>query len=86
LGTGPHWHMPMTLLSWENRNQIASSTAKLIKASQRIGLKINEDKTKYIIMSRRLINKQNLNIGQYTFEQVDNFKYLGVNLNGKCKQ
>jgi len=32
-------------------------------------------------MSRRLINKQNLNIGQYTFEQVDNIKYLGVNIN-----
>lgn len=46
-----------------------------------MGQKINEDKTKYMIMTRRLINKQNLNIGQYTFEQVDNFKYLGVNIN-----
>ncbi|KAL4084416.1 hypothetical protein QTP88_028238 [Uroleucon formosanum] len=42
---------------------------------------INEDKTKYMIMTRRLINKQNLNIGQYTFEQLDNFIYLGVNIN-----
>jgi len=33
-----------------------------------------------MIMTRRLINKQNLNIGQYTFEQLDYFKYLGVNI------
>lgn len=32
-------------------------------------------------MTRRLINKQNLNIVQYTFEQVDNFKYLEANIN-----
>jgi len=65
----------------ESQDQIISSTFKLIEASLRIELKINGNKTKYMIMTRHLINKQNLNIDQYTFEQVDNFKYLGVNIN-----
>jgi len=33
----------------ESQDQIVSSTSKLIEFSQRIGLKINEDKTKYMI-------------------------------------
>jgi len=32
-------------------------------------------------MSRQIINKHSIDIGQYTFEKVDNFKYLGVNIN-----
>lgn len=42
---------------------------------------INVHKTKYMTITRILINKRNLITGQYTFEQVDNFKYLGVNRN-----
>lgn len=38
----------------ESQVQIISSTLKLLEASQKIGLKINEEKTKYMIMS---INK-----------------------------
>lgn len=52
----------------------------LIESSQRIGLKINEDIKNFMTMIRRLTNKENFNIGQYTFEQVGNFKYLGVNI------
>jgi len=32
-------------------------TLKLIEASQRIGMKINEEKTKYMIMTRQSTNK-----------------------------
>lgn len=32
-------------------------------------------------MSRRLTDKQNRIVGQYNFEQVDNLKYLRVNIN-----
>lgn len=39
--------------------------------------------TKYLIMSRRMVNKSNLTVGPYCFEQVDNFKFLGANINEK---
>lgn len=46
-----------------------------------MGLKINEDKTRYLFTSRRIINEQNINIDHYSFEQVDNFKHLGIIIN-----
>lgn len=36
-------------------------------------LKINQDKTKYLIVPRLIMNKQNIDIDQYTVEQVDYF-------------
>jgi len=53
---------------WRISRPEISSTLKLIEASQRKGLNINEDKTNYMIMTRRIINKQNINIDQYTYE------------------
>jgi len=65
------------------KNEIRSTTESLINSSKKMGLSINEDKTKYLIMSRNVVNKSNLRVGPYCFEQVDNFKYLGVNINDK---
>jgi hypothetical protein len=48
-----------------------------------MGLKINEIKTKYMLMSRRPATFQNLNVHHFSFEQVENFKYLGANINQK---
>ena len=56
---------------------------KLIKSSHRINLTINEEKTKHLIMIRRSVNKTALKVDPYSFEQVDEFKYLGVNINTK---
>jgi len=36
-------------------------------------------------MTRSFINKTNLNIWRYYFEQVGNIKYLGVKINEKNK-
>lgn len=36
-----------------------------------------------MVMSRRPRILQNITIDEYTFKQVENFKYLGVNLNNK---
>jgi hypothetical protein len=49
----------------------------------KMGLTINEEKTKYMLMTRHTSIKNNLIIGPYTFEQVEDFKYLGVNINHK---
>lgn len=36
----------------ESQDQVISNTLKLIEASQRIRLKINRDRTKYLFMSK----------------------------------
>lgn len=48
-----------------------------------MGLITNEAKTKYMLMTRHTPAKNNLILGTYNFEQVDGFKYLGVNINYK---
>ena len=53
--------------------------------ARKLGLQINQEKTKCMIVERKNSLKQN-NIGQlkiknYKFERVENFKYLGVILN-----
>jgi hypothetical protein len=48
-----------------------------------MGLIVNEEKTKYMVMSKQVTLKTNLKIYGYSFEQVKEFKYLGVNINKK---
>jgi hypothetical protein len=48
-----------------------------------MGLIVNEEKTKYMVISRQVTPKINLKIYGYSFEQVKEFKYLGVNINEK---
>ncbi|KAL4141519.1 hypothetical protein QTP88_004148 [Uroleucon formosanum] len=63
------------------KDDIMEVTEKLIESSHRMNLVINENKTKYLVMSRHMINTAAIKVG--TFEQVDEFKYLGVNINSK---
>jgi len=50
--------------------------------AKKLGLQIHHGKTKYMIMEWKNSSKQNrtkhLTIKNYTFERVENFKYLGV--------
>jgi hypothetical protein len=49
-----------------------------------VGLKINEKKTKYMKCKRNTQNtRQILKIGNYAFEEVNNFNYLGVKMNSR---
>jgi hypothetical protein len=41
-----------------------------------MGLVINESKTNYLILSRRIHNQTELVVGQMRFERVETFKYL----------
>jgi hypothetical protein len=63
-------------------NTIKENSETLLEASGDIGLEINVEKTKYMIMSRHSNSGQNQNIriANESFESVATFKYLGTTL------
>ncbi|KAJ4449581.1 hypothetical protein ANN_00984 [Periplaneta americana] len=64
----------------ENPQTIREITGILMEASKEIGLEVNPEKTKYMIMSRDLdiVRNGNIKIGNLSFEEVEKFKYLGA--------
>jgi len=64
-----------------SKAELITSTLNLLKYSEKMGLRVNEIKTKYMIVTRKQTVMQSLRVGPYLFEQVADFKYLGVNLN-----
>jgi hypothetical protein len=73
--------MELNLLG-DTINTIKENTATLLKASRDIGLDINAEKTKNMIMSRYPNSGQNQNIrtANESFENVAKFRYLGTTL------
>ncbi|TBU09032.1 hypothetical protein CWI36_0070p0030 [Hamiltosporidium magnivora] len=63
----------------DTKQEDIESTLRILAAeSGKAGLKINEVKTKYILMSSVYEYPRNsLKIGSYIFERVSSFKYLG---------
>jgi hypothetical protein len=66
-------------------NAIKENSETLLEASRDIGVEINAEKKKYMIMSRYPNSGQNQNIrrANESFENVAKFKYLGTTLTNR---
>jgi hypothetical protein len=64
----------------DNVDTIKKNTETLIDAGKEVGLEINVEKTKYMLLSRHQNVSQNrdIKITNRSFENVSQFKYLGT--------
>ncbi|VVC28325.1 Reverse transcriptase domain [Cinara cedri] len=67
----------------ETKEEVINSTFELMNASKGMGLHVYEEKIKYMFFLRRPPNIDSIQVANYKFGKVDNFKYLGVNINYK---
>jgi hypothetical protein len=69
----------------KNEIKIRKLFVEMENIANKFGLRINQEKTKYITVERKKNLKKNkigpLKIKNYKFERVENIKYLGVILN-----
>lgn len=71
------------------KTNLLQALKNLEKSAKCKGLKINETKTKYMVVERESENKQTRNLTihteteRYSFEKVKKFSYLGVTINEK---
>jgi hypothetical protein len=71
------------LICWGRIKQtIKENIEALVVASKEIGLQVNVDKTKHMVMSRDQNARQryNIKLDNSSFERVEEFKYLGTTL------
>jgi hypothetical protein len=66
----------------ENIDTIKKNTLAILDASKEVGLKVNPEKTKYMLMSRsqKIGQKHSIKIVDRSLEGVEKFKYLGTTL------
>jgi hypothetical protein len=66
----------------DNIDTINKNTETLTEVSKKVGLEVNTEKTKYMLLSRHQSAGQNhdIKIGNRCFENVAQFKYLGTSV------
>ena len=69
----------------KNEIEIKKLFVEMENIARELGIQINQEKIKYVIVERKNSLKQNkighMKIKNYKFERVEIFKYLGVKLN-----
>jgi nitrous oxide reductase len=65
----------------ENIDTLQKNTEALLDASKEVGVEVNPEKTKYMLMScKKAGQKRSIRIVSKSFEGVAKFKYLGTTL------
>jgi hypothetical protein len=66
----------------DNIDTIKENMETLIDVSKEVGLEINVDKTKYMLLSRHqnVCQNRDIKIANRSFENVSQFKYLGTTI------
>jgi hypothetical protein len=66
----------------ENIDTIKKNTEALLDASKEVGLQVNPEKTKCVLMScnQKIGQKHSIKIANRSFEDVAEFRYLGTTL------
>jgi hypothetical protein len=69
----------------DNINTIKKHTDAFFAARKEVGLEVNAEKTKYMLLSRHQNAGQNhdIKIANRSFENVAHFKYLGMTVTNK---
>jgi hypothetical protein len=68
------------ILLGDNIDTMKKNTETLIDASKEVGLEINVEKTKYMLVSRHqnVCRNRGIKIANRSFENVSQIKYLGT--------
>jgi hypothetical protein len=68
----------------ENIDTIQNNTEALLDAGKDVGLEVNSEKTKYVLISRKTAGqKHGIKIANRSFEGVAKLRYLGTILTSK---
>lgn len=65
----------------EMKEEIIYTTSKLLRASKTIGLCVNKEKKKYLMVVRKSPTIDHIIVNDYRFKKVEVFKYQVVNIN-----
>jgi hypothetical protein len=71
----------MTLIIGRTKQISIDAFCKLKNEAQKVGLIVNNNKTKYLFCTRKTIQPTYTDTGEEQFEQVSSFKYLGAMVN-----
>ena len=63
------------------KQAMKDTSCKLKQEAVKVGLIVNDNKTKYLHCTRKTTHPTHITIGNEQFEQVNSFKYLGAMVN-----